>query len=332
GASRSGTTMMGRALGGHPDVYVFDELHFFEQIWSPDRDNAISNEHALEIAGTLLWVQRHGYLTRWQATYYREEAQAIVDCCKFGAKLSAPAILRKFLEYEATLHGKTLSCEQTPRNLFYLDEIFDAFPDARVIYMVRDPRDVLLSQKNRWRRRFLGSGVHRRRDMIRDWSNYHPMVIPRLWLGAEISYSRWADDPRVMRVRYEDLVASAGEQLGGICDFVGIAYHPDMSNVPQNGSSSRVDQSDRLGFDASRIGAWKRGGLSSGEIYLCERITNDMLCREGYEVTNPGLSLSVGYYYLTLPFRLGFAFITNWGRVKNVRQAILRRIGQAKKP
>ena len=35
GNSRSGTTMMGRILGNHPDVFTFGELHFFGQLWSP---------------------------------------------------------------------------------------------------------------------------------------------------------------------------------------------------------------------------------------------------------------------------------------------------------
>lgn len=32
GNSRSGTTMMGRILGNHTDVFTFHELHFFEQL------------------------------------------------------------------------------------------------------------------------------------------------------------------------------------------------------------------------------------------------------------------------------------------------------------
>ena len=32
GSSRSGTTMMGRILNNHPDIFTFHELHFFEKI------------------------------------------------------------------------------------------------------------------------------------------------------------------------------------------------------------------------------------------------------------------------------------------------------------
>ena len=34
GNSRSGTTMMRRVLGNHPAIFMLEELHFFEQLWS----------------------------------------------------------------------------------------------------------------------------------------------------------------------------------------------------------------------------------------------------------------------------------------------------------
>ena len=38
GSSRSGTTMMGRILGSHTDIFTFNELHFFGTIWSKHSD------------------------------------------------------------------------------------------------------------------------------------------------------------------------------------------------------------------------------------------------------------------------------------------------------
>ena len=46
GNSRSGTTMMGRILGNHPDVYTFGELHFFGQLWSPAVSSKIDIQQA----------------------------------------------------------------------------------------------------------------------------------------------------------------------------------------------------------------------------------------------------------------------------------------------
>jgi len=50
GNSRSGTTMMGRILSMHPDIFTFHELHFFEQLWSTnDGQKQLSIEDAMTL-------------------------------------------------------------------------------------------------------------------------------------------------------------------------------------------------------------------------------------------------------------------------------------------
>lgn len=46
--------------------------------------------------------------------------------------------------------------------------------------MVRDPRDVLLSQKYKWKIRFLGANNIPYREVLRCWANYHPIAIAKL--------------------------------------------------------------------------------------------------------------------------------------------------------
>ncbi|MEZ5023384.1 MAG: sulfotransferase [Chitinophagales bacterium] len=48
---------------------------------------------------------------------------------------------------ETALQNKQFPCEKTPQNVFYLKEILDIYPNGRVINMIRDPRAVMLSQK-----------------------------------------------------------------------------------------------------------------------------------------------------------------------------------------
>lgn len=65
GNSRSGTTMLGRILGRASDVFTFNVLHFFEQMWQPQIPaERIKQETAIEYAARLMAVQRDGYYTR----------------------------------------------------------------------------------------------------------------------------------------------------------------------------------------------------------------------------------------------------------------------------
>ena len=42
GSSRSGTTMMGRILANHSDIFAFKELHFFGTIWTNNSNQELN--------------------------------------------------------------------------------------------------------------------------------------------------------------------------------------------------------------------------------------------------------------------------------------------------
>ena len=158
---RSGTTMMGRILGRHSMVFTFHELHFFEYLWNPDDvPPVLSIDQASLLAARLLTIQRDGYFTQADPQQYLEEAQAVIEGSR--ESLTPPAVFGLFLDYETRRYGKSISCDQTPRNLFYLREVLDLYPNAYVVNMIRDPRGVLLSQKNRFVPVFVPSYLRRR--------------------------------------------------------------------------------------------------------------------------------------------------------------------------
>jgi len=62
GNSRSGTSMMALILGEHPDVFSFHELHFFEELWDPERGKqTLTLEEAVRLMARLITIQRDGY-------------------------------------------------------------------------------------------------------------------------------------------------------------------------------------------------------------------------------------------------------------------------------
>lgn len=325
GNSRSGTTMMSRVLGSHPSVFTFGELHFFEQMHSPDDTRGLSTSEATELAARLLSVQRQGYLGKREPARFREEAGAVVS--PLGPEPTAARTFEAFLRYEATRSGKSLPCDQTPRNVFYIGEILALYPEARVVLMVRDPRDVLLSQKRKWKRRFLGARGIPMREALRAWVNYHPITISKLWTSSVSAGDRFEDDGRVLCVRFEDLLAHPETEVRRVCEFIGVSFSEDMLNVPRVGSSSGEDRPEQRGIDNARSGGWRKGGLSSTEVFLCQKMTGAPMKRHGYKVAevspNP---LRLGWSVATLPVKLGLALLLNIKRMRNIRETIKRRM------
>ena len=178
GNSRSGTTMLGRVLGNHPQVFTFGELHFFEQqvdAATVSMKAEWPEERCLAMLERLLTSTRDGFFAKVEPKKYRADAMRILASANGRNPVSAYCA---FLFSETVSHGKLIPCEQTPRYLFFVQEILDVLPDAVVINIVRDPRDVLLSQKNKWRRRFLGARNIPLTEAIRAWANlYHCALV-----------------------------------------------------------------------------------------------------------------------------------------------------------
>lgn len=330
GNSRSGTTMMGRILGKHPRVYTFGELHFFGQLCAPPFSSKIEKKEIEKIASQLLCVQREGYRTYGNARRFLSEAQAFLSGLTVYPDTPA-ALFEAFLHCEAAENDRTIPCDQTPRNVFYIADILELYPEARIINMIRDPRDVLLSQKRRWKRRFLGGSDMPMKETLRDWMNYHPITISHIWRTAVNAADRFLQHERVTSVYFEELLTHPEKTVKSLCDFVAITYTDEMLQVPQVGSSVGADRPQQLGINPQRAHSWQsdtnRGELSSAEIYLNQTITAAFMKKHNYSPVSiqPNIA-SLTLHLLSFPVKLGGAFCLNLDRMKNIRQTLKRRI------
>jgi hypothetical protein len=138
-------------------------------------------------------------------------------------------------------------------------------PGAALIHVIRDPRAVLASQKNRWKMRLLGASRVPLYEMVRTWVNYHPVTMAKLWRGATNAALRLRGHDRVMLIRFEDLIADPETQIREMCDFLGVPFEPAMSSIPKWGSSNLKHESDKKGLSKDVLDQWK-AVLSEGEV------------------------------------------------------------------
>ena len=326
GNSRSGTTMMGRILNNHEKVHTFPELHFFEQLWSGrEKGKILSHDEAMKLTGLLLNISREGYFAKRHVEDFFSEAKPIVDLIQ-PAEITSLKIFASVIVAEAKRNGKEFPCDQTPQNVFYIGEILEAYADSVFINMVRDPRDVLLSQKRKWKRRFLGGTHATWYETIRAWTNYHPLTISKLWNSA-IRAGQNVNDSRVLTVQFEKLLENPDETIRNICSHVGISFSEKLKEVPHMGSSSGMDQKDVKGIRRDRAQSWNKGGLNSTEIWICQHTCAGYMNKLGYAKEKiSGNPLIILFYYLLFPVKLGFAFLLNLHRMKNIGETIRKRL------
>ena len=329
GNSRSGTTLMGSIFGLNPEVFTFEELHFFGTLWSQsDRHTKLTSNQAEALTAKLLAIQDEDVISHKDPKLFTEEAKTVVNNIELQS-YTATDILQAFLTYIAEKNNKSIPCEQTPRNVLYIAELLELFPHCHIINMVRDPRDVLLSQKYKWKIRFLGASNIPYREAIRAWTNYHAITISKLWNVAVNSAAKY-DSDRLITIRFEDLITQPEKIIRQVCEFAELEFAPEMLQVSQSEggvSSHKKIAPGQKGIDSKATGKWKKGGLSKTEVYLCQQITKENMQRHNYTIepikANP---IRVILSWLFLPIKLALAIMFNLQRMKNIVEEIKKRL------
>ena len=328
GASRSGTTLLSFVLRNHPEVFGLRELQYFGEAWDPrSAERRISRAGAIAAAAAMLARQEQGLLGARVGEAHRRAAAELID--SLGEAAADPAAV-----FAATAHslaqaaGKSISCEQTPRYVFYARALLEIYPNAQVVHMLRDPRAVMASQKMRWRRRQLaadGAAVPRYQS-LRVWVNYHPYTVARLWSQATAAALALESHPRVTLLRFEDLVQQPEATVRGLCARLGLDYDARMLDVGQiNSSHQSAAGGARRGLHATAIDQWRKI-LSATETAIAERDCGPLMGRCGYggsQAPPPGIAAEWAQR-LTYLAHLGGVLLVNPRRAYVQGKALLR--------
>jgi hypothetical protein len=325
GNSRSGTTLLGRMLGNNSNVKLFPELHLFGPCIAHGKElEKISAKECSEIFMWLLDVLDNGFFAKRNPKLYEEKAQQM-QAEFYNGNVDAWDAYEYFIK--CNLKESLIPCEDMPGNVFKLDQILLKFPSCKIINIVRDPRDIILSQKRRYQRRMMGGHYISSMNLIRFWANYHPYFISHIWKNAVRSGIAYENHPNLINVRFEDLILNTIETLSKICTHCNITFEENMMLVPQFGSSTIIDDPTKFGVDNERIGTWNKGDLLNGEIEICEAIGKKEMMHFNYPLSNIKSSIFVKLcFYLLLPIKGVISFLFNWKSTKGVVDFIKTRI------
>lgn len=326
GNSRSGTTLMSKILNRNSGVHSFRELHYFERLWNAADSTGLSEADAVELCAKLLLSCREGINADSSWKQYVTEASGLIAAT--GREVNGFDIYRVVLAAEAGVDPALRVCDQTPRNLFYLDELLNYFPDSQVLVMVRDPRAILLSQKNKWRRKSVKGKPIKLTERLRRWANYHPVLTSSMWESAINAGIKAMSSPAVKQVRFEDLVTRPEQTVGDICEFLGLNYSPSMLEVAGSMSpTGGAAKSDGKGIDAGVAERWRKE-LGAVDTFWCERANGVTLQKLGYQRSTPRPAvLALAASLAMLPVKVGMAALLNMGKMRNLLQSIRRRFG-----
>ena len=131
--------------------------------------------------------------------------------------------------------------EKTPKNIITFDKILDYHPRALLSHLVRDGRDVITSK--------------------------HPKHTPdQYWVSAErwirdVSFGlRFKDHPRLLTIKYEDLIQHYDETIQKLCNYLSLSMHPNFSDWHQHATirTSKHWNSSVQKIYPNAVGKWKK--------------------------------------------------------------------------
>lgn len=273
---RSGTTILASILNSHSLIATATETHFFNYITKQKKYNW-KNFDQKQFAMILEESRIVDFFTLSKIS--KEELMAKFDITKFSHDINEnkKTVFNFLITALAEKKQKQLFCEKTPQHLLNLDEILELYPNAKIIHIVRDGRDVVNSLlKMPWRPDGLLNNS-------RFWKFY-------IRLGKK--YEKKLEKHKFKTIRFEDLLGNPEATIKGVCDFLEIHYEEtmlvrsgqnrkDFENIFSDWESSWKHKSVEE-IDSTRVGAWKKE-LSAEDQLILNWHQRKLLLDLGYE-------------------------------------------------
>lgn len=268
GCPRSGTTLLYYMILSSGGFAVYpEESHVFNMI-IPKFGNLTTRK------------SREILMKRWLKSIYFEHSgldadvieTKILEDCRDGGDF-----LRIVMEEIARKQGVERWADTTPEHLLYIPAIKKAFPDALILHIIRDGRDVALSMdKLHWLTPF-------------PWDKERSLMIHGLYWEWIVSNGRKGGrsfNGDYMEVRFEDLIVRPTETLASIGRF--IEHELDYAKILSVGLGSVKSPNTSFpkevsGQQFSPIGRWKES-ISGANLEMFEGLVGPFLRELGYPV------------------------------------------------
>ncbi|QRN83283.1 sulfotransferase [Chloroflexota bacterium] len=285
GHPKAGTSLLTSLLDGHPEMVVYpEETLFFRRFLPAIGGKSISEKLAL--ADELLihifqWNQEEppehqkDYPDRdYSDIDFDKVHQTLAELIPSGEasdKVFLEAALQAFGQVSGSLITEThYWVEKTPYNEFYADKIFEWWPGAKCVHVIRDPRDNFISYKLKqpdWNAKiFAWNWVRSTRAGLANQAKY----------GGD----------RYFLIQFEELLRNPEYETRRLAEFLGLDWDESLLQPTRVGDSWRGNSMFDDKFQAismDPIDRWK-DLISTFDLAIVQAIADRAMTAVGYEL------------------------------------------------
>lgn len=298
GHGRSGTTWLQNILDSHPEVVCKGEGMFFGR--SISLNKRAQNLHAALASSEELktWHNRRV----WTSGKFEDALPGLVR------SITDPLLLGELSENP----GAKVIGDKTPHYVYVLDEIRSIYPEARIIHILRDGRDVVLSNLfNTWNRAEDRGGsakappeVLDKRDrffadpetFLARESIFTEDMLRRVAQGWSRTVRKGLEDgnalfgERCAQVKYEDLLQAPRKEVQRLLSLLGVSDDgystsgmiEENSFEKMSGGRQRGEDDPTSFFRKGLAGDWKNY-FTERDKQIFKNQAGEALIRLGYE-------------------------------------------------
>lgn len=220
GLPRSGTTLLERMLGNHPQVRSAGEL----------------NDFPLQLS--------------WETNRFLGESpsRTTLEACR---NIDFAALGNGYLQRTAwRAQGAPFLIDKLPNNIVHAGFIHKALPQAKIICLRRNPMDSCFST---FKHLFSGNAYPYSYDLQEMAAHYHRF-------SQLVEHWKSAIDGSFLALDYERLVIQPEEAVQEVARFCGLSYQPEMLDLKGNASPSATASASQVreAVHPRNLGGWKR--------------------------------------------------------------------------
>ena len=292
GHARSGTTLLMRLARLHPEVHCNYQAHFFTR--PPSLKSLVNTPEAER------WLKRRN--NRWN----------------HGRDLS-PLVMRAaadfILERDALPTGKRIVGDKSPSSFVHGQAVRDlhaVFPDAKLVYIIRDGRDVLISERFRnlvEESKFLTPEDKQITEELRkdqtQFTNgkrsiFTEVFLRRVATGWVTNLLEIDDEGQrlfgenYLLLRYEDLLNDPFREITRLWKFLGVKeidkslerpVKAEMSSNPDGEWQAQRNDTIASFLPKGQAGNWERL-FTAKDKFIFKEIAGEILVKRNYEKDN----------------------------------------------
>jgi hypothetical protein len=221
GFPRSGNTLLEHVLAGHPGIAAMEERTCL-------MDSAAAffgSDAALDCLAGLSEAE----LDHWRGAYWTRVAES-------EPPLSRPVFVDKM-----------------PLNAVFLPLIARLFPRAKILFVLRDPRDVILSC---FRRRFAMNAGMFEFTTLNTSAAYYAAVMELMQVYSEKLTLE------ILQVRHESLIADFDGEARRVSKFLGLEFQDEMRAFAGRAKAQNIDTPSGIqlarGLSDAGVAQWRR--------------------------------------------------------------------------